>query len=152
VRNARTACKNYACLVSGKIYPGRLYNLTNHAERRKTRPYHKDQLTLQILSYEFLGPIRLSEWGPPMEQVVYILLTHSKGTFHVIYVGESEKSQDVDFFKSHEKSKCWADAAGYEANLYLSIYPMWKSTQDERKRLANKIINKYRPSCNEGNV
>ena len=87
-----------------------------------------------------------------MEQVIYILLTQSKGTFQVIYVGESEKSQDEDFFKSHEKSKCWADAAGSEGNLYLSIYPMWKSTQDERKRLANKIINKYRPQCNEGNV
>lgn len=109
-------------------------------------------MTLQILSYEFLGPIRLSEWGPPMEQVIYILLTQSKGTFQVIYVGESEKSKSDDFFTSHERSKCWADAAGSEKNLYLSIYPMWESTPDERKRLANKIINKYRPSCNEGNV
>ena len=87
-----------------------------------------------------------------MEQVIYILLTQSKGTFQVIYVGESEKSEASDFFTNHEKSKCWADAAGYEANLYLSIYPMWKSTPDERKRLTNKIINKYKPSCNEGNV
>lgn len=87
-----------------------------------------------------------------MEQVIYILLTQSKGTFHMIYVGESEKSQDVDFFKNHEKSKCWADAAGSEKDLYLSVYPMWKSTPDERKRLTNKIIGKYQPSCNEGNV
>lgn len=87
-----------------------------------------------------------------MEQVIYVLLTQSKGTFQMIYVGESEKSQDDDFFKNHEKSKCWADAAGYAGNLYLSVYPMWNSTPDERKRLANKIIQKYKPSCNEGNV
>ncbi|HSA97865.1 MAG TPA: hypothetical protein VLF17_02170 [Candidatus Nitrosotenuis sp.] len=109
-------------------------------------------MTLQILSYEFLGPIRLSEWGPPMEQVVYILLAKSKGTFQVVYVGESEKSDDLDFFKSHEKSKCWAAAAGSEKDLYLSIYPMWNSTQDERKRLTTKIIQKYRPQCNEGSA
>ncbi len=105
-------------------------------------------MTLQILSYEFLGPIRLSEWGPPMEQVVYILLGREKDTFQMIYVGESEKSQDEDFFKKHEKSKCWIDAAGSEGNLHLSVYPMWNSTQDERKRLVGKIINKYKPSCN----
>lgn len=105
-------------------------------------------MTLQILSYEFLGPIKLSEWGPPMEQVIYILLGRSKDAFQMIYVGESEKSQDVDFFKNHEKSKCWTDAAGSEANLYLSIYPMWDSTPDERKRLTGKIIHKYKPSCN----
>ena len=105
-------------------------------------------MTLQILSYEFLGPIKLSEWGPPMDQVVYILLSRIKDAFQVIYVGESEKSQDVDFFKNHEKSKCWINSAGFEENLYLSIYPMWDSTPDERKRLACKIINKYKPSCN----
>ncbi|WP_157832511.1 hypothetical protein [Candidatus Nitrosotenuis chungbukensis] len=106
------------------------------------------QLTLQILSYEFLGPIKLSEWGPPMEQVIYILLNRTKDSFQMIYVGESEKSQDADFFKKHEKSKCWIDSAGSEANLYLSVYPMWDSTPDERKRLAGKIIHKYKPSCN----
>lgn len=109
-------------------------------------------MTLQILSYEFLGPIKLSEWGPPMEQVVYILLRRAKDTFQVIYVDECEKSQDADFFQKHEKSKCWIDAAGSNENLYLSVYPMWNSTSDERKRLASKIINKYQPACNEGNV
>ncbi len=109
-------------------------------------------MTLQILNYEFLGPIKLSEWGPPMEQVIYILLMRVKDTFQLIYVGESEKSQDEDFFKKHEKFQCWINIAGSEKNLYLSIYPMWHSAPDERKRLANKIINKYKPLCNEGNV
>ncbi len=105
-------------------------------------------MTLQILSYEFLGPIKLSEWGPPMEQVVYILLSRAKDTFQMLYAGESEKSHDADFFKNHEKAKCWTDAAGSNANLYLSVYPMWDSAEDERKRLVWKIINKYKPSCN----
>jgi hypothetical protein len=117
-------------------------------KKKKVTKSKQVQLTLQILSYEFLGPIKLSEWGPPMENVVYILLSRAKDTFQMIYVGESDKSQDDDFFKKHEKSKCWTDAAGYEENLYLSIYPMWDSTPDERKRLVGKIINKYKPSCN----
>jgi len=29
-------------------------------------------MSIQILLYEFLGPIKLSEWGPPMEEVAYI--------------------------------------------------------------------------------
>jgi len=87
-----------------------------------------------------------------MEQVVYILLMRTNDTFQVMYVNECEKSQDVDFFQKHEKSKCWIDAAGSKEHLYLSVYPMWNSTPYERKRLANKIINKYKPSCNEGNV
>lgn len=85
-----------------------------------------------------------------MEQVVYILLRRTKDTFELVYVGECEKSQDEDFFQKHEKSECWTKSAGHERDLYVSVYPMWGSTSDERKRLANKIIAKYKPSCNEG--
>ena len=30
-------------------------------------------MTIQILHYEFLGPIKISEWGPPMDEVVYLM-------------------------------------------------------------------------------
>ena len=36
------------------------------------------QLTIQILQYEFLGPIKLSEWGPPMDRVAYIIFSKNK--------------------------------------------------------------------------
>lgn len=106
-------------------------------------------VAIQILQYEFLGPIRLSEWGPPMAEVVYLVLRRAKETFEIIYVGESEKTEESDFFTKNDKFKCWIQNAGSEENLYLSIYPMWNSTQEDRKRIRDKIIQRYRPRCND---
>jgi hypothetical protein len=104
-------------------------------------------MTIQILNYEFLGPIRLSEWGPPMEEVLYLILSKSKEAFQMIYVGESGKTEDSEFFTKNEKFQCWRSHAS-EQNLHLCIYPMWGSTQEERMRLVHKIIQKYNPACN----
>ena len=49
-------------------------------------------MAIQILQYEFLGPIKISEWGPPMEAVVYIIFSKSKDAFNMLYVGETEKT------------------------------------------------------------
>lgn len=105
-------------------------------------------MTIQILQYEFLGPVNLSEWGPPMDEVIYLLLRRAKDTFEIIYAGESEKTQETDFFTKNAKFKCWIQNAGSEQNLYLSIYPMWGSKPEERKRLLEKIIDRYKPPCN----
>ena len=104
---------------------------------------------IQILQYEFLGPIRLSEWGPPMEEVAYILFAKNKDVFNIIYVGESGKTEASDFFTKNEQFKCWLSNAGGENNLYLSIYPMWESNQSARKQLVHKIVDRYKPVCNQ---
>ena len=106
-------------------------------------------MTLQILHYEFLGPIGLSEWGPPMDKVLYLLLRRTKDTYEIIYAGESERTESADFFTKNDKFKCWLQNAGSEKNLYLSIYPMWDSSTEERQRLLSKIIAKYNPVCNK---
>jgi hypothetical protein len=106
-------------------------------------------MTIQILNYEFLGPIKLSEWGPPMEEVVYLILSRSKDTFNLLYVAQSEKTQARDFFTKNEKLKCWLTHAGSENNLHLSIYPMFNSDKNEREKIVNKIIHRYQPSCNK---
>ncbi len=106
-------------------------------------------MTLQILHYEFLGPVKLSEWGPPMDKVVYLLLKRTNDTYEIIYAGNSEKTESTDFFTKNEKFKCWIQNAGTEQNLYLSIYPMWDSVPEERKRLLSKIITRYKPPCND---
>lgn len=105
-------------------------------------------MTIQILHYEFLGPIRLSEWGPPMEQVVYIILSRANDTFNIIYVDQCEKTEKKDFFTKNDKFKCWITHAGSEVNLYLSIYQMAKSEKAERERIVSKIIDRYQPVCN----
>ena len=120
-------------------------------ERVKKHNILSNLVSIQILHYEFLGPILLSEWGPPMEEVVYILFAKNKDVFNIIYVGESEKTEESDFFTKNEQFKCWLSNAGGENNLYLSIYPMWESSQPQRNQLVKKIISKYKPVCNEVN-
>ncbi|HXG74844.1 MAG TPA: hypothetical protein VNK44_08530 [Candidatus Nitrosotenuis sp.] len=107
-------------------------------------------MAIQILQYEFLGPIKLSEWGPPMEEVIYLVLSRRKETFEIVYAGECEKTDEADFFTKNDKFKCWIQNAGNEESLYLSIYPMWGSSQDDRKRILDKILQRYQPKCNVG--
>ena len=109
------------------------------------------QLSIQILQYEFLGPIKLSEWGPPMDRVAYIIFSKNKDVFNMIYVGQSDKTEARDFFTKNDQFKCWLSYAGKEENLYLSIYPMWESSGSERSQLVRKVISKYKPVCNEVN-
>ena len=105
-------------------------------------------MTIQILNYEFLGPIRLSEWGPPMEEVLYLILSKTKDTFSIIYAGESGKTNDAQFFTKNSKFECWSSTAG-EHNLHLCIYPIWDSSEDQRKKILYKIVQKYAPKCND---
>jgi len=67
----------------------------------------------------------------------------------MIYVAESDKTEASDFFKKNDQFKCWMSHAGKKENLYLSIYPMWESSQPERNQLVKKIITRY--NCNEVN-
>lgn len=114
----------------------------------KSKTCHTSYVAIQILQYEFLGPIKLSEWGPPMAEVIYLVLRRTKEIFEILYAAESEKTEEADFFTKNDKFKCWIQNAGYEENLYLSIYPMWGSSQEDRKRILDKIIQRYQPRCN----
>jgi hypothetical protein len=105
-------------------------------------------MAIQILHYEFLGPIKISEWGPPMEAVVYIIFSKNKDAFNMLYVDETEKTDAEDFFTKNDQFKCWLSNAGNEDSVYLSIYPMWESSESQRKQLKNKIISRYKPICN----
>jgi hypothetical protein len=106
------------------------------------------KLTIQILHYEFLGPIKLFEWGPPMEKVVYVILSRKDDKFNIIFADQCEKTEKDDFFTKNEKFKCWVSHAGTEDALYLSIFPLWDSEEHERKRITEKIILRYKPTCN----
>jgi len=95
-------------------------------------------MTIQILHYEFLGPIKLAEWGPPMDEVIFVILAREKDIFNVIYVEQSEKTDKNDFFIKNEKFKCWLTHAGSDENLYLSIYLMPNSDEKDRQRSVAK--------------
>ena len=105
-------------------------------------------MTIQILHYEFLGPIGISEWGPPMNQLINLLFSKTKNGFNILYASQVEKTEKTDFFTQDEKFKCWLQHAGSEELLYLAIYPMPDSEESDRERIVQKIISKYRPPCN----
>lgn len=127
--------------------PKRLKNALILDKKEKT-DYFTKIMTIQILHYEFLGPIKLDEWGPPMGKVVFVILSRNKDLFNIIYIDQSEKTNDTDFFTKHKKFKCWITHTGFEKNLYLSIYPMSDSDQKERQKLVNRALERYKPICN----
>jgi len=109
-------------------------------------------VSIQILQYEFLGPIKLDEWGPPMEKVVYLIFSRKKDSFNIIYVGDCEKTVEKNFFENNSTFKCWLQTAGSEDSLYLAILPMFDSSESKRKGIINKILVHYHPTCNASDV
>ncbi|MBI1657579.1 MAG: hypothetical protein IS632_02235 [Thaumarchaeota archaeon] len=105
-------------------------------------------MSIQILQHEFLGPVRLSEWGPPMEKVVYVVLARDKDRFHLVYADVCEHTDDRSFFVSNGSFKCWMERAGSEENLYLAILPMFASDPPGRRFVLDRIINSTKPPCN----
>lgn len=106
-------------------------------------------MSIQILQYEFLGPINLSEWGPPMEKIIYVILSRDKDSFRVVYVGDCEKTDEKAFFLNNPSFKCWIKQAGTEKSLYLAILPLFKTTKEQRSHILKKIIAQYKPACND---
>lgn len=105
-------------------------------------------MAIQILQYEFLGPIKLEEWGPPMEKVVYLILSRKGDSFNIIYAGNCEETSDIEFFSKNASFNCWIEKIGSKKLLYLAILPLFESGTDERKKILEKIILRYQPSCN----
>ena len=66
----------------------------------------------------------------------------------MLYASQVEKTDKSDFFIQNDKFKCWIQHAGSEQLLYLAIYPIPDSEENERERIVQKIISKYKPPCN----
>lgn len=105
-------------------------------------------VSIQILQYEFLGPIPLSEWGPPMGKLLYLILYRDKDRFNLLYVGDCEHTDDKGFFIQHEQFGCWAQKAGSDSALYLAVLPLGDSDALQRKSILRRIVSNYRPPCN----
>jgi len=120
---------------------------------RKKRKYLKiHSLSIQILQYEFLGPIPLDQWEPPMEKLVYLIMSREKDKFNIVYVGDCEKTDDVSFFAKNPHFKCWLQQTISEKSLHLAILPLFESGKEHRQNILNKIINRYKPVCNSDEI
>ncbi len=109
-------------------------------------------LSIQILQYEFLGPIPLDEWGPPMEKLVFLILSRVKDNFNIVYAGKCEETDDKSFFVQHSQFKCWIKQSGSEKSLHLAILPLFESNDDYRQNVLNRIMTHYKPPCNSNDV
>ena len=105
-------------------------------------------VSIQILQYEFLGPVSIEEWGPPMEKVVYLILGRDKDSFRMLYAGDCEKTDEKSFFVDNANFKCWISQAGSEKSLYLAILPLFEGSKEQRSHILEKIISHYKPACN----
>lgn len=83
-----------------------------------------------------------------MEKVVYLIMSRQKDSFNIIYAGDCEQTFDEGFFTTHSSFKCWTDNSGSEKSLYVAILPMFESGNEERKKISDRIIARYRPVCN----
>ena len=106
-------------------------------------------MSIQVLQYEFLGPIKIDEWGPPMENTIYLIMVRKNDVFEIIYAGDCVSTNDIGFFTQNSAFKCWISKSGKESSLYLAIYPMINSLPEQRKLVISKIISKYQPRCNQ---
>ena len=109
-------------------------------------------LSIQILQYEFLGPIPITEWGPPMEKLVYLILSRNKDKFDIIYAGDCQKTDDKSFFTDHDKFECWLKQSGSEQSLHLAILPLFDSSDKKRMNIIQKILSQYKPHCNSDDI
>ena len=109
-------------------------------------------MSIQILQYEFLGPIPISQWGPPMEKLVYLILSRNKDKFAILYAGDCQKTDDKSFFTSHKKFQCWLEQSGSKQSLYLAILPLFESSNKKRMNVIQKILSQYKPHCNSDDI
>jgi len=105
-------------------------------------------MTLQILHHEFLGPVPLSDWGPPMAETVYVLLSRNKERFTILFADECQKTAENDYFTKNPLFKNWLREAGGEKNLYICILPLPDSDERKRRDTVARIVSAYKPACN----
>jgi len=103
--------------------------------------------------YEFSEPTRIAKWVPPKSAGLYVILkpdlSSSPLPLKPIYFGQSEDLSERGFIKSHHKYKDWIKTAGEEEHIFIAIYQMLGSTEEERKTIEAELIAKYQPVCND---
>jgi len=102
----------------------------------------------------FSEPERLVNCNPPFRAGLYVILiqdqTMKPKPFKAIYFGESGNMSERGF-GSHHKKPCWIRTAGSEGNLYISANLMPNSTENERRNIEERLIQKYNTKnyCND---
>ena len=107
-------------------------------------------MTMNIIfdEYEFNEPVKITEWEPPESKGLYVILKPSLSSpvnlpFEPIYFGQSGNFAERGFIESHKKYECWEREVGSKEDIFIAIYPMPDSTEEERMEIESKLIARY---------
>jgi len=110
------------------------------------------KMTLTFDKYEFSKPVKIIKWEPPESRGLYVILKPDLSSsllfLKPIYFGQTGNFAERGFIKSHEKYKDWIREAFEEEHIFIAIYPMPGSTEEERQAIESKLIDQYHPACN----
>jgi len=111
------------------------------------------KLNMIFDKYEFSEPFKITKWEPSESRGLYVILVPDLDVeglpLRPIYFGQSENFAERGFLKSHHKHEDWIKEAREIDNLFIAIYPMPESTEEERQAIESKLINQYHPVCND---
>lgn len=109
-------------------------------------------MTIKYGDVVFEGPYHANEWEPPCRAAVYVIAipdkTWTPKGYRPVYFGESGNLSDRGFWRSHHRYRCFIGEAGSESNLYVGIHRMPDSTEDQRRKVEQTLVEKYKPKCN----
>lgn len=109
-------------------------------------------MNIKFGRYKFTSPKKFEDFKVPKIAAIYAILIADfayKPPFKVIYFGQSKDLSDRGFFKSHDNYDDWIKESGTEETLLISIHPMQRSSEEDRKIVENELISAFKPVCNE---
>src|SRR5260370_5354286 len=109
------------------------------------------EMGIKYSSYLFSEPQLLTTWCPPPWAAIYAILVPCVDwrprPFRVLYFGQTTDLSER-FRWSHHAYWSWVCEAGPWAGLYVAVYPMFDSSEEQRRLIEGLLIDWYRPTCN----
>jgi len=103
-------------------------------------------------NHEFSTPKRIAKWEPPKAAGIYVILKPDLSSSPIplkpIYFGQTSNFAERNLLKSHNNYKYWIKEVVSEDNIFIAVYKMLGSIEEERKTMETELIAKYRTVCN----
>ncbi len=103
-------------------------------------------------NHEFSKPRRIADWEPPKAAGLYVILKPDLSISPIplkpIYFGQTSNFAERDLLKSHEIYNL-VKKMDSDEGIFIAIYIMLGSIEEERKTMQAELIAKYRPVCNQ---
>jgi len=102
--------------------------------------------------HEFSEPTRIDKWEPPKAAGIYVILKHDLSNSPIplkpIYFGQTRNFAELYKRLTKISRNCIKEAKS-KGGIFIAIYIMLGSIEEERKIMVAELIAKYRPVCNK---